>query len=157
MTSLPNPNFSIDRLRHMAAGDEVVGPHIVDLIALLGQSDEEVRAWVSDVLQTVEQAPPEIAQALVGFCESKHPPVAAWACKLIATLGPAATPLQHAIVKVLDQHAELTVRQQAAQSLSQVPGLSEATIAALKRAAESSDPRLRRLATQTLESAEREN
>lgn len=142
--------LSIASLRHMAAGDEVAEPYLLDLLAMLGDDDDEVNGWISDVLRTVPQPPPELADRLAVECQSPHAGIASWACTLLSQLGKLDSRSQAAIVSVLESHSDVTARQQAAKALANVHNLNEPSIKALQQAAASDDDRLRRLATQAI-------
>ncbi len=142
--------LSLPQLQDVVAGKEPVAEHVLDLLQTLQDSEEETRAWASDALQTLELLPAELAPTVATYCLNVHPPVAAWACKLLATLGSGAAEFQSAIVGCLNDHPSVSTKQQAALSLAEIPGLSQASLDALKIASSSSDPRLQRLATTAL-------
>ncbi|MCA9133697.1 MAG: HEAT repeat domain-containing protein [Planctomycetales bacterium] len=151
MASLRKEGLSLETLQLLATGQEPADAYVCELLATLESEDEEVRAWASDALQTVEQPAPQLADTLAGLCSSgQTPPVASWACKLLSKLDAAAEQHQSALVDVLEKHPEITVRQQAAIALSTVSKWTSAAAEALQRAASSSDPRLQRLATAAL-------
>ncbi len=145
--------LTLEQVRQIAGGAEPAGPHVVSLLSMLGSGEEEERAWASDALQTIDATPGEIAEVVAAECKNSIPAVAAWACKLVAKLGAQATSYQSCIIECLNGHAELSVRQQAAWALAQIPELNSAAIAALERAATSADPRLKRLAMSALQKA----
>ncbi|MEO8269851.1 MAG: hypothetical protein ABI557_09025 [Aureliella sp.] len=143
-----------EQLQRLASGSEPVAEHVIDLFSVLQEGDEESRAWASDALQTLEVLPLALAEQVAEKCHSPQAAVAAWGCKLLTKLGNASTAYQSAIVSCLNDHPVLSTRQQAALSLASIPALDSAAKDALRRAAESDDPRLKRLATSALASAE---
>ena len=146
--------LTLEKLRRLAAGDEPAETHVMELLESMRSQDEEVRAWTSDALQTVEVLPKELARNVADMCLQPSAAVSAAACRLLVKLGDEATQYQAAIVACLTQHPEITARQQAALALSSVAGLTPETLAALREAAESPDPRLKRLASNALNQAE---
>ena len=149
MTS-PTSALSLQQLQKLAIGSESVDGYVLELLASLESNEEESRAWASDALEKLQVLPRGLADSVAAKCLSPHPPVAAWACKLLAKLESDATDYQAAIVACLDGHPQLSVRQQAALALASIPNLDSASIEALRRAADSHDPRLKRLATAAL-------
>lgn len=147
MSLLKANSLSLNCLQQLAAADGSAEKLVVELLTTLQDSDQEIRAWACDALQTIEVPPSESAACLAEFCKDSHVAVVAWACKLLARLGAGATEYQFAIADVLDTHPEISARQQAALSLSAIPGLNPESLAALERAAASDDPRLKRIAT----------
>lgn len=146
--------LTLEQLQRLASGSEPVTEHVIDLLGAMQSSEEESRAWASDALQTLEVLPCELADQVAERCGSPNAAVAAWACKLLTKLGSDATNYQSAIVACLNDHPVLSTRQQAALALASVPALGSAAIDALRRAAESDDPRLKRLASSALASTE---
>ncbi len=146
--------LSLPQLQDMVAGKEPVAEHALDLLQTLQDSAEETRAWASDALQTLELLPAALAPTVATYCLNEHPPVASWACKLLATMGSGAADFQAAIVGCLNDHPSVSAKQQAALTLADIPGLSNAAIDALKNASTSSDPRLQRLATNALKKSD---
>lgn len=146
--------MTLEQIKKLATESEAVTGHVIELLVALQDSDEETRAWASDALQTLEVLPRELADQVAKSCLSPHAPVAAWACKLLTKLGSEATNYQSAIVACLNEHPVLSTRQQAALALASVPELGSVAIEALRRAADSDDPRLKRLATNALTSVE---
>ncbi len=152
---IPNATaLTLEQLQKLASGSEPVTEHVIELLGAMQYSDEESRAWASDALQTLEVLPAALADQVAEECLSPHAAVAACACKLLTKLGGGATNYQSAIVACLNDHPVLSTRQQAALALASVPALGSAAIDALRRAADSDDPRLKRLASSALASAD---
>ncbi len=142
--------LSLEKLRSIAAGDDRAETHVLELLESMHSDDEEVRAWASDALHAVEVLPRELARSVADMCLHRSAAVSAAACRMLLKLGDEATQYQSAIAACLNQHQEITARQQAALALSALTGLTAETLAALRAAADSSDPRLKRLATQAI-------
>lgn len=138
------------QMGRMAAGDESAAEHAWQLLAVMQSEDEELRAAAADALQTVEHLAVELAEPIAGQCMHPSPAVAAAACRLLTKLGDVACDYQAAVVACLNGHSDLSARQQAAWALGQMGALSEHSQSALRQAATSSDPRLRRLALSAL-------
>ncbi len=147
--------LSLEKLRRLATGDESAENYVLELLGSMQDADEEVRSWASDALQTVEVLPTELAESVAELCLQPCAAVAAAACRMLPKLGDPATQYQAALVACLKQHSEITARQQAALSLSSIPELTTESLDALRQAAESQDPRLKRLATAALESSKK--
>lgn len=145
--------LQLAQLKQLAHGDADARLHVLSLLSKLDATDEEERAWANDALQTIEATPAELAAEIAHQCQNSVPAIAAWACKLVAKLGPESTNYQNFITECLTGHTDLHARQIAALALAQVPQLSASTLVALERAATSDDPRLSRLASTALEKA----
>lgn len=161
MSTQPAP-LSLEELKQIALGAELPDGQILNLLVTMGDSEEETRAWASDVLQTVEVLPRSLADSVSDKCLDPHPAVAAWACTLLGKLESDAHKYQSDIVACLNTHPSVSTRQQAALALSSIaerePGiLDEATLESLRHAAASDDPRLKRLATQALTAHEKQS
>jgi hypothetical protein len=126
---------------------------IESLLLTLACEDLELCAWASDALQNVRTMDPHTARRVVTYCMHEAAPTAVWACNLIGRLGTEVSCYQDTLVEALTEHPEIGVRQQAAASLGKVSGLSAVARQRLAEAAESDDPRLRRLAQTALDKA----
>lgn len=155
MRTPPAARLSLAQLQQLASGEEPPIEQILNLLVTMGDSDEETRAWASDVLQSVEVLPRGLADDVAAYCLDPHPAVAAWACTLLGKLERDANQYQSHIVACLNAHPSISTRQQAALALNAVAELQPTTlepetVEALQRAAQSDDPRLKRLATGAL-------
>ncbi len=151
MSLVNTSTLSLEQLQRVAAGEESADKHVLELLESLNDGDEEVRAWASDALQTIETLPTEWASGVAEKCLDGSAPVAAAACRLLTKLAESASQHQAAIANCLRTHAEISARQQAALALGSIPELSTESLEALKQASESPDPRLKRLAIVALE------
>lgn len=143
--------LDLEQVKKLASNPVDAAESAVALIECLSCDDEEIRAWTSDALQAIEQVPDVLGSTLAERTMHALGPVASWSCRLLGKLGPAATGYQAALARALNEHENLGVKQQAVVALSHIPTLDATTIKAVEQAAEHADPRLSRLAKQTLE------
>lgn len=143
-------SLTLVQMGRMAAGDESAAEHAWQLLAVMQSEDEELRAAAADALQTIDHLATELAEPIAGQCSHPSPAVAAAACRLLTKLGDAACDYQSAVVGCLSGHPDPSARQQAAWALGQMGLLSEHSQSALRQAASSTDPRLKRLALSAL-------
>ncbi len=141
---------ALERLKELVADPVEANKQLIAVLLTMLDESEEVRAWASDVLTSVEEPSSDWAPQLAELTRHVNAPVAGWSCKLLGRLGNDATQYQASLSQVLTQHAEKSVRQLAAMALKSVPNLSKETIVALKVAASDADPRLSRLAAEAL-------
>lgn len=135
----------------------------VPLAKAAGDTNDAVAMAAAEALEMLGAPPPhllkelvELAQASVskpidlrGSTESES---AYWAVTLIGRLGPAAAPATECLTKILAQSACLPVRERAAWAIARIGTAAASATSALRQAATSGPPRLKRLATQALES-----
>ncbi|MEZ6134092.1 MAG: HEAT repeat domain-containing protein [Pirellulaceae bacterium] len=140
----------LETLKQIVSDPEQVQRQLMAVLRTLRSEDEEQRAWASDCLQQVAEPPLEFGAELAALCMDDCEPLADWACRLLGRIGGNASPWQNHLAEALREHPAMVVRQSAAAALGKIPELSVATREALCRAANSSDPRLKRLATQSL-------
>lgn len=145
----------LERLKELVADQDETNKQLIAVLLTMLDENEEVRAWASDALASVEEPSIEWAPQLAELTRHVNAPLAGWACKLLGRLGEEATRYQSYLAIALSQHAEKSVRQLAALALKSVPNLTPDTIAALRTAASDADPRLSRLASDAL-SAQKE-
>ncbi len=142
--------LSFDELTKIAAQGNCISV-LAELTASLAFGDDEAGALVSDLLREVESVPDEQAEKLLPLAGHTSPPVAAWACKLLARSG-LGDKAESAIRQALISHGNNNVRQEAARAAGGLKHISSETRAALTAACDSDDPRLARLAEQALAS-----
>lgn len=152
MTTTRADRFSVEELRRIASTPGEAGKFVIALLATLEDDDEEVRAWASDALQSIDSPPREHALMIAESCGNKQSAVAAWACKLIAKLHDVGEH-QAAIARALNQHPSISTRQEAAAALGRIGNLNAASLESLRKASTSTDPRLKRLAEEALAAA----
>ncbi len=149
MPSDPAQTLPLDKLQQLALEPEQAQSHMLSILSSLASDDEEVRAYASDCLEQIETPEPAALAQLASHCTAHSAPIANWACKLLGRIGTIAC--QGPLTAALNEHESLGVRQQAALALAKLANLQPGTIAALKQAALSNDPRLQRVAQQALE------
>ena len=140
----------LERLKELVADQIEANKQLIAVLLTMLDENEEVRAWASDVLTSVEEPSIEWAPQLAELTRHVNAPLAGWACKLLGRLGKEATRYQSSLAQAVSQHPEKSVRQLAALALKSVPNLNHDTVVALKAAASDADPRLSRLATDAL-------
>jgi len=140
----------LERLKELVADPVEANKQLIAVLLTMLDDNEEVRAWASDVLSSVEEPSSDWAPQLAELSRHVSAPVAGWSCKLLGRLGEDATRYQSSLTQALSQHPEKAVRQLAALALKSVANLSKETIVALKVAASDADPRLSRLAAEAL-------
>ncbi len=115
------------------------------LVAACGD-DEAVRTWAVAALEEMGPPPLESLAELEKLAASEDELVAVWAVTLIGRLESDAADAESLLVRLLEESESLAVRQKAAWALGQLNASSDAAVAALKRASQSEDKRLARLA-----------
>lgn len=160
MMSTPPTALTLEQLQQLASAGAPPDGQILNLLITMSDSQEETRAWASDVLQSVEVLPRGLADSVAAKCLDPHPPVAAWACTLLGKLESDAAKHQSNIAACLNTHPSISTRQQAALALGSIAahepiGLESATLESLRRAAASDDARLKRLAAAALAAHEK--
>lgn len=149
--------LTLDDIREIVSNPALTGTQVESLLETLAATDgqhaedEELRAWASDALQGVALDDLTVADRVAEYCSHSTSAAALWACKLIGRLGDASARYELQLVSALQAHPDVVVRQQAASALGKQTSLKITTIAALEEAAESSDPRLSRLARRTID------
>lgn len=142
--------LTLDDVKRLVSDPAAAANQIEPLLQTLQADNEELCAWSTDALQGIEQVPDEFTDLISSYCMHEQAKCAVWACKLLMKIPTPAT-VQEVLCKALTEHPSLGVRQQAAAALASVAGPSGDTLAALRAAANSEDPRLSRLAAQALE------
>lgn len=125
----------------------------VELVLAAGDSSDSIAIAATEALEmlgppTVHQLP-RLADVIR---TSEDGESVYWAVTLIGRLGPMAGPATAALIEALSRSPYLPVQERAAWALSRIGTAAADAAAALRWAAESGPPRLRRLATQALES-----
>ncbi len=150
MSTVVGNCIPLERLKELVGDPLEANKQLIAVLLTMLDESEEVRAWASDALTNVEEPSSKWAPQLAELTRHVNPAVAGWSCKLLGRLGDDATRYQSSLSQALSQHAEKSVRQLAALALKSVPNLSKESIAALKAAASDADPRLSRLASESL-------
>lgn len=115
--------------------------------------DERVREWISSALESLESPSPDLAPALLRPLADGGP-AAYWAATLLGRMGPEAAGLPDAVSGLASllarDDAELAARERAAWALGRIGASDGQAAAALRAAADSPHPRLKRLAAEAL-------
>lgn len=151
MTAMTDKTLSLAQLQDLAKQPEQVQANVDQILGSLASSDEESRAWASDILCAIEALPEEMGSRLMPFCEHRSPVVASWACKLLVKTTNTKPEWEAAVASTLVSHPETAARTEAAVALGKLSSLSEVSRQKLGEAAGSEDPRLSRMAQRALD------
>ena len=126
----------------------------VAIVQAAADPDEGVREWVVAALE--ELGPPLAEQcddlaALVGHAESD---IAYWAATLLGRLGEDAAPAVQRLADVLEESTTNHVRGRIAWALSKMGPAAATAVPALRKCAESNNPRLARTAGRAIKAIE---
>jgi HEAT repeat protein len=108
--------------------------------------DEAVLTWAVAALEEMGPPPADSLAELKKLACSENELVAFWAVTLVGRLESAAADAEPLLVQLLEESPSLAVRQKAAWALGKTNARSDAAVEALKRASQSEDARLARLA-----------
>jgi len=145
---------SLDRAaaaQQLCESAEEARPAAVALVRAVGDEDEAVQEWATAALE--ELGPPEVKDLphLVELVADKNDDVAYWAVTLLGRLEAEGTEGVDVLTDALHESRQMIVRQRAAWALGRI-GSSEAAVQeALTSAANDSDARLARLASEALQ------
>jgi HEAT repeat protein len=125
------------------------------LTALIGASsdpDETVREWVVSALEGMDGPDAGSVEQLRGMLNSSEENVAYWAATLLGRLGEVAAQASANLGDLVSGDSPIAVRQRAAWALGQIGPAAKCALVPLRRAVESDDPRLARLARTAMQS-----
>ncbi|MCC9604371.1 HEAT repeat domain-containing protein [Blastopirellula sp. JC732] len=122
----------------------------VPLCRLTADPDESVREAAVSALETLETPAIEDASALAQLMSSSAADVRFWAATLLGRLGPSAERQAPALLAAITGDQAIPVQQKAVWAIDQIGVRTASAKAALEQAAQSTDPRLARLATKAL-------
>jgi HEAT repeat protein len=122
----------------------------VGLVRQAGDPEETVREWATAALEGMGAPAVEDQAALVAELASAQPDVAYWAATLLGRLGDEAAPSVDALAKATAEHPLPEVRQRAVWALGRIGPAAGNARPVLEQAAQSSEPRLARLAQRAL-------
>ncbi len=125
-------------------------PAAVQLVRVCSDPDDETAEYAVAALEELGTPPVEHFEQLVQLVNDPQEQRAYWAVTLLGRLEAAAAGASNQLVKALEDHSSLAVRQRAAWALARVGTLDETARTALQTAAQSDDPRLARLAQEAL-------
>lgn len=135
----------------------------VALAKAAGDSDDSVAMAAAEALEMLGPPPPSLLPQLVELARastskpgdlrgSTDGETAYWSVTLIGRLGPAAAQATDCLTQILNHSIYLPVRERAAWAIARIGTAASSASSALRQAAASGPPRLKRLATQALES-----
>jgi HEAT repeat protein len=146
----PDPGVrgaAAERLARMA---EAAAPAAIQLVRACGDTDEQVREHAVAALEDLGPPPADVIGQLIGLVTHGDPLVAYWAVTLLGRAGGDAASAVSVLAGCLASPADLSVKQRAAWALGKIGAPAASAREALGRAANDSDPRLARLATEAL-------
>ena len=125
-------------------------PAAVPLVECCESEDDELREWVVAALE--ELGPPNSSDvpALTRILEANCELSGYWASTLLGRLQDQAADGVEALAHAIDHSPYKSVCQRSAWALGEIGAAAESATATLQRASASSDPRLARLAKQSL-------
>ncbi len=136
---------------HLARLGEGARVASVALVRSAADADESTRDWVMASLEGLGPPPVEAVDELTQLLADSRPDVAYWAATLLGRLGPAAVNVVAALSAALHADSGTSVQERAAWALGQIgPGAHAAKDALEQAAATSDQPRLARLAAESL-------
>jgi HEAT repeat protein len=123
----------------------------VPLVRAAGDDEESAREWSVSALEDLGSPADDDLPALAELLAAANADVGYWAATLIGRLEERAAPAVAALTAALADSNPLIVRQRAAWALGKIGPAAAAARPDLEKAAESTDPRLSRLAKQAVE------
>jgi len=126
-------------------------PAAVALVRVCGSADDAVREWAAAALEELGPPPPGQIGELIELARDQSLDAAYWAVTLLGRAGDNAAPAVATLAEVIRGSTEPSVRERAAWALGKIGPAAEAAGPALREAAASDEPRLRRLAEKALE------
>jgi hypothetical protein len=145
-----------DVSRRFAAAERLslLGPEAsfaaVELVSACAD-EEAIRDFAVAALEELGPPPPDSLASLKSLAANQNELVAYWAITLLGRAGAAAKSGQEALVAVLRDSTQLSLRERSAWALGQIGADSQESIQALQQAASSSESRLSRVAKASLE------
>ena len=135
----------------LSRAPEQIGDAADALLDACQDSDERVRVWAAEALETMDAPSEKIAPLLSQRLAASNADVAYWAATLLGRLGPAAATAAPPLSVLLDREdAPQSARERAAWALGQIGPDASAAIASLEQAAQSQNRRLAALASAAL-------
>ena len=124
-------------------------PAAVELVVACGD-EPEVRDWAVAALEQMGSPPNECVDAIHKLISSHDALVAYWAVTLLGRAGSDACRHQDSLAAVLTNSMDASVQERAAWSLGKIDASSESAINALRRASDSTNDRISRVAKASL-------
>ena len=157
VTDLINALNSTDRAQRYQAAerltrdDAAARAAAIPLVRVSGDSDESVREWAVAALEEMGSPPATQVDGLAALLGDQHSDVGYWAATLLGRVGPEAATATSDLAHAVANSPHNIVQERAAWALGKMGSAAEAAVPALKKAAQSSHPRLARLAQRSLE------
>jgi len=123
----------------------------VPLVRACGDADETVREWAVAALEGLGAPEAADAAALAQLLRGGHCHVRYWSATLLGRLGRHAASAVGPLSEATERDSDSAVRQRAAWALGEIGPSAAAARPVLAQAAAGDDPRLARLARQSLE------
>ena len=134
---------------HLAAHPDAAAA--VSLVRTCGDGDEQVHEWAVAALEGLGVPEAADAAALAELLSDGHRDVRYWSATLLGRLGRQAASAVGRLSGAIGSDADSAVRQRAAWALGEIGPPAAAARPILAQAAAGDDPRLARLARQSLE------
>ncbi|MEM8670292.1 MAG: HEAT repeat domain-containing protein [Planctomycetota bacterium] len=144
----------VEALRQISSHESVTGL-TSDVIPLAGHDDDEIRMWASEALESSIQA--EVAELLVliQMLEStEDSEICYWSATILGRLGSDAASAAPVLEACVRKSMYLPARERATWALAQIGPAASIALPTLKDIAESSPPRLQRLAIEAIDRIE---
>jgi len=148
--SAPNRDKRAEAAEQLAQVGPDAQPAAVALTLACGDEAEEVRQWATSALEQLGPPSSSDVAPLVELIEARSPDVGYWAVTLLGRLKGDAAPAVDALARTVGGQQGIAVRQRAAWALGEIGPAAAAAIPVLQKVAGDPDPRLARLAAETL-------
>lgn len=150
MLASDSPEKQAEALRLISGQDSVTGLTVA-ITSLSGSSDDEVRTWAAEALETAVEPTAAELTALIELLDSAGDgEICYWSATMLGRLGNQAGAAVAALARCLRESDYLPARERATWALRQIGPPAAAAIPALKAVADQAPPRLQRLATEAL-------
>ncbi len=147
----PSCERCVQTLQKLASSGRVMGLSS-QIVALAGSSDDDVRTWAADVLESAVVAQSDEVPSLVRLlAEARDGEVSYWAATLLGRLGREAAMAVPSLENCLSRSLYLPARERAAWALCRIGRAAAPATPTLRNAAIDGPPRLKRLAIEALE------
>jgi HEAT repeat protein len=137
-----------ERLAQLGPDAQAAAVPLVEACAI---DDDSLHEFVTAALEELGPPLPGDVAKLAALVSHRSLDVAYWAATLLGRLKDHSASAVNELVAALDAHPEISVKQRAAWALGQIGPAAIETLAALQKAAASSDPRLARVAQEAIE------
>lgn len=150
-----SPERQSEALREVAAAEEVSGIALA-CVSLAGSRHDEVRQRAAEALESTVQPTPIDLPGLIELLDAgRDSEISYWSATLLGRLGPVATPAVETLARCAAESNYLAARERAVWALGQLGPCAASATPVLRQIAADAPPRLRELASETLESTVR--